>query len=505
VAAFVGAVVGCLATLYLSAAGLAPAVASALATVLLCGPLLLALFLARATHLLPGELYAAIYGGSFGGMTPVLWLSSGASAGAGLPVSTSFILLALLCGLAFAFVAQLELCARRPLARGYGGRSGAIATAASLLFVALAPLFGGDDSLFRAARTETFGDEPGLITLTYIACTLGMFATLIVLRLPRLMAAGTAGRTFCAAALALAGLLILPLQDSVDVSALNGFYAGCFLGMSTPERLSGPLQPVLGAIVLTALLIYERGILSGIGGSLGFAAFVTVVVLTALNRMPAAIAAAIPPRRIVPMSAASGRLLAPPITGLPPKPGLPVVAAIIPVRRPRMIFVSIGSACAIVALLLPAELAPYEPAPSVVASAPARQPEPVPERPALMQAAATASATLAFVNVTADSSAPGAAAIRTAVHGVTEHEPAVGAVPAAVELDAAGELFHEFMKWRASQAAAPSGPQPASRRAAQLATAGAPHPVRPAADRRPVRSAAAAAARPVAPQPATRQ
>jgi hypothetical protein len=502
-AAFLGGVLGCLAALSLSALGFAPAIASALATVLLCGPLLLT----PPAQRLPGEFYSAIYGGSFAGMTPVLWLCSGTSVGAGLPVCISFVSLTLVCGLAFALVAWLELHLGHPLARGFGGRSGAIATAASFLFVALAPLFGGDDSLFRTDRAEALDADPEL-TLTYIACTVGMFVTLAVLRLPRLMAAVTGDRTLAAAALALAGLLVLHLYGAKDLNALNAFYAGCFLGMSTPDRLRGALQPVLGAIILTALLIEERVLLCGIGGSLGLAAFVTMLVLTALSWMLAAVTGAVPPRTIVPPSVASRRL-APPImraTALWPEPMLPVAARSpvkVPLRRSRMIFAPMAGALAMAGLLLPIDLSPDEPAPSVVASRPAAKPEPAPEHAALMLATASAvDATRALANLHTGSTGPSTSAGHPAMADVKAYaeEPAAteldtGGVPVVARQEQSEKLFREFLQWSASHEAAGAQPgvQPAAprhdvKRAAHPATAvltGAPRPV---SERRPVRA-----------------
>src|SRR5947209_7082093 len=67
-AAFAGAFLGCLTTLHFSAGGFVPCIASALAAMLLCG----ALLITRTTSLFPGEMFAAIYGGTFAGMTPLL-------------------------------------------------------------------------------------------------------------------------------------------------------------------------------------------------------------------------------------------------------------------------------------------------------------------------------------------------------------------------------------------------------------------------------------------------
>ena len=280
VAAFAGAFLGCLTTLHLSAFGIVPGIASALATALLCGQLLLT----RATSLFPGGFFPAFYGGTFAGMTPVLWLSNNGSGDSVILAGAIFILLSIVCGFAFSIVAKIDSRSGVPLAFGYGGRSGAIATVASFLFLVLAWLFGADDRLFHGAGADLFNVELKSAALACSACMVGIFATLFVLRRERVASAKMADRTFVASAVALVGLIALHLNTPDDTRALDAFYAGCFLGMSTPERLKGWIQPVLGAVLLTAVLAQVRTFLPGVGGGLGFAAFVTVAVLVALSR-----------------------------------------------------------------------------------------------------------------------------------------------------------------------------------------------------------------------------
>jgi len=285
-AAFVGALLGCLATLYLIAFGIVPEIASALAATLLCSQVLIP----RTIRSLPREFFPAVYGGTFGGMTPVLWLSDNASYRPAL-----FISLSMVCALTFYVVAKIDAhidprAGRRPgfglgFGLGYGGRSGAIATMASLLFVELASLFGADDGPFRAARADILDIDLSSAALTCAACAIGMSATLLALRRGRVASAETADKIFIASSLALIGLVTLHLMGPNGVRILDAFYAGCFLGMSTPERLKGWVEALLAAVVLAVLLLQIRIVLPGIGGSLGFAAFVTVAVLAAVRQM----------------------------------------------------------------------------------------------------------------------------------------------------------------------------------------------------------------------------
>jgi hypothetical protein len=295
VAAFLGALLGCLTTSYLSEVGIAPAIASALATTLLCGQVLLI----RATRCLPDELFTAIYGGAFGGMTSVHWFGNNASDPSSLQLNILLTSLAIICGLAFCMVAAFDGRTNRPFACGYGGRSGAIAAAACLLFVELVSLAGADDRLFRAARADVLGAAPTPAALTFVACLMGTFAVFLPLRGQVLKSATTADRVFLSATIALIGLTSLHLSGLGDATALDAFYAGCFLGMSTPERMKGRIEAVLAAVVLAALLVHVKRLLPGVGGSLGLATFLTVAVFVALSRVTASMAQAFLDRKAV--------------------------------------------------------------------------------------------------------------------------------------------------------------------------------------------------------------
>ena len=208
--AFVGAALGCLTTLYLSAFGMAPAIASALATALLCGQVLVI----RTTGLLPGELFTSIYGGAFGGMTASLWRLAGAPFDQSyLEIGALWISLSLFCGLAFGIVAAIDSRSSRPIAFGYGGRSGAIAAIACFIYLQLASWTTGDE-LFRVADADQTDIDATSASLTCIACLMGTFATLLVLRRFDFKFDKIADRTFIASTVALFGLTALHLDGS---------------------------------------------------------------------------------------------------------------------------------------------------------------------------------------------------------------------------------------------------------------------------------------------------
>jgi hypothetical protein len=207
-------------------------------------------------------------------MTSAFGLSDSASGRSATLTFTLVIVLSIVCGVAFFVVAKLDARSTVPIASGYGGRSGAIATLASFLFIVLGGLMGADASVLFTVDSQT-------ASLAFFACIGETFATLFVLRRRRVAAAEMANRIFIASAVALLGSMALHLGLPGDARTLDAFYAGCFLGMSTPERLNGWFQPVLGALVLTSTLVLMRAVLPGVGGSLGFAAFVTVAILVA--------------------------------------------------------------------------------------------------------------------------------------------------------------------------------------------------------------------------------
>jgi hypothetical protein len=276
IAAFAGGLLGCLTTEYFSASGIAPDLGSALATALLCG----ALLITRTTFLFAAAFFPAVYGGAFAGMTPIVWLNDSAT-------SALSVALSIVCGLVFFVVAKLDSRSAAPVGTGCGGRLGAIAVVASFLFVQLVRPLGADTSRFHTVAAGAFELEPWSAIRALLACLVGIFGTLLVLRQRRIADGGVAVRIFIASAVALSGLIVLHLGDPDDAQAMDAFYAGCFAGMSTHDRLKGWFQPASAALVLVVLLVPVRAFLNGFGGGLGLAAFIAVLLLVAASRATA--------------------------------------------------------------------------------------------------------------------------------------------------------------------------------------------------------------------------
>ncbi|MGJ5175811.1 hypothetical protein ACQR16_17860 [Bradyrhizobium oligotrophicum] len=279
-ASFIAGFIGCLMTLHLSASGLSPLVSSAMVALLLCASLILT----RTAHLVPGAFFSSAYGGSLVGMTPVTLLNASALR-AGLALDAVFVLLALFCGLVFCLACALDLWLRGGLARGYGGRLGALAAVASVLFVGLAQMLGAEGELFPILRRGMLEQRPGGAAITFALCTAGMFATIAALRCPPVAASRRAVRIFAAAGVALAGLVLLQQFVPTGTCDPDAYYAGCFLGMSSPRRLRSLLQAMAAVVLLTALLVLTCPILPAVGGSLGYVAFASVLFVDAAVRL----------------------------------------------------------------------------------------------------------------------------------------------------------------------------------------------------------------------------
>jgi len=284
VTAFAGAFLGCSVTTCLGAFGIASDIASASATLLLC----VLARLTRTTGLLTDEFFPALYGGTFAGMTPIIWLGGSASGHPAAWMAALSISLSITCGLAFSVVATLDARTAAPVGAGCGGRSGAIAAAASLLFIQVAWWSGVDAGRFHNVQVGALNVEPWSAALGLLACAAGVFVTSFALRQPRIADGSASQKVTVASAAALSGLMILCLGDPHDANLRDDYYAGCFLGMSRLDRLKGWFRPVLDAFLLMILLLPVRALLPGIGGRLGLAAFAAVMMLGAANRAAAA-------------------------------------------------------------------------------------------------------------------------------------------------------------------------------------------------------------------------
>jgi hypothetical protein len=282
-AAFAGGFLGCLVTLELTAIGVMSSLASASTTAVLCGLLLIT----RTARCLSGAFFPALYGGTFGGMTSVTSLTNITLSHSNILTAGLFVALSIVCGFAFLVATRVDARSVIPIASGYGGRLGMIAAMASFVFIDLAQrLIGFHSTVLPGIRTASI-PEPNVLALKLGACMAGTFVTFFIFRLAAVAEAGSPERIYLASAIAVSGLALLSIFNSNSTGTSGYFYAGCFLGTSSSERLTGWRQTAFGAAVLTATLPAVRAILPDVGGGLGLAAFFTVAFVSAVSRATA--------------------------------------------------------------------------------------------------------------------------------------------------------------------------------------------------------------------------
>jgi hypothetical protein len=129
-----------------------------------------------------------------------------------------------------------------------------IAAIASFVFIDLAQrLLGFHSIVFPGIHTASI-PEPNVLALKLGACMAGAFVTFHIFRLGAVAEAGSAEPIYIASAVATSGLALLSIFNSNSTGTAGDFYAGCFLGTSSSERLTGWRQTAFGAVVLTATL-----------------------------------------------------------------------------------------------------------------------------------------------------------------------------------------------------------------------------------------------------------
>src|SRR5215469_941096 len=236
--------------------------------------------------MLVGSVLPSLYGGTFGGMTSVASLTNNTSHSVIVTVAL-FVALSIVCGLAFLVTTRVDARSVIPIASGYGGRLGMIAAIASFIFIDLAQrLLGFHSNVLPGIRTASI-PEPNVLALKLGVCMAGTFVTFFIFRLAGVAEAGSPERIYIASAVAVSGLALLSIFNSNSRGTSGDFYAGCFLGTSSSERLTGWRQTAFGAVVLTAMLPVVRAIFPDLGGGLGLAAFFTVAFVSAVSRVVA--------------------------------------------------------------------------------------------------------------------------------------------------------------------------------------------------------------------------
>ena len=268
---FVHVIFGSVATSALLAAGVDPVLASSGATVFY----LIIAFLLRFKRQQP----AAVFCGTFAGMTSFFVFFNKAPFSLGLAILV-YLCIAIVTGSLYVLIMHFEHKLPKQSFNGFGGRLGAIAfigSAACLITTGLLiRLFSGDFQVVVLKDSVTFSEKAPMVMV--LASALGSLLTRILGKEIKSTIPGL-NITLSASACGFVGGLVFLLLPPLGPIASLYWYAGNFAGMSSTSILhSHPRILLAGAItgVFLAGLHYYG---SGIGGLLGFSAFLAVIVL----------------------------------------------------------------------------------------------------------------------------------------------------------------------------------------------------------------------------------
>ena len=274
---FLHVVLGSLATSALVAAGVKPVLASSGAGILY----VLAGFLVR----LRGQQPAAVFCGTFAGMTSFAAFFNQAPSGPGFSILIN-VSTAILTGILYVLVMYSGQKLPNRLFNGYGGRLGAIAFAGSAVCLMTAGLLIRLSSPHFQLLVVKEGAVPsGTAHLAMILTSAaGSFFTR---RFTRNINSTIPGLNvvLSASVCGFGGgviLLFLPLWGPV---ASLYWYAGNFAGMSSRPILGSDASILLAGAITGIFLGGLHGYASGVGGLLGFSAFLAVIFWNSVSRL----------------------------------------------------------------------------------------------------------------------------------------------------------------------------------------------------------------------------
>jgi hypothetical protein len=262
---------GFVTTSVLVAAGLEPVLASSGVTIFY----LLAAFVLRFR----GQQPAAVFCGTFAGMTSLLVFFDRA------PFSPGFSLLIYSCigivtGVLYVLIMYFEHKLPKQLFNGHGGRLGAIAfigSAVCLLITGLLMrLFSDDCQVVVLKHSAAFSGKAPLAMI--VVSALGSFLTRILAKNTKSTIPGL-NVVLSASVCGLVGGIIFPSLLTLGPVASLYWYAGNFAGMSSASILDSHAKILLAGAITGIILAGLHYYGSGAGGLLGFSAFLAVTVL----------------------------------------------------------------------------------------------------------------------------------------------------------------------------------------------------------------------------------
>jgi hypothetical protein len=222
---------------------------------------------------------AAVFCGTFAGMTSFFGFFNRA------PFSLGFSILIYLCiavvtGSLYVLIMYFEHKLPKRLFSGYGGRLGAIAfvgSAACLMLTGLLiRLFSGDFQVVVLKDSAAFSEKAPLAMI--LASALGSFLTRILAKDINSTTPGL--NVVLSASLCgfLGGILFLFVPTLGPIASLY-WYAGNFAGMSSTSILDSHARILIAGAITGVFLAGLHYFASGVGGLLGFSAFLAVIVL----------------------------------------------------------------------------------------------------------------------------------------------------------------------------------------------------------------------------------
>src|SRR6516162_4897090 len=268
---FLHAMFGCVATSALLVAGVHPVLASSGATVFY----LIVGFVLRFKRQQP----AAVFCGTFAGMTSFFVFFNKAPFSLGFSIMV-YLCIAIVTGSLYVLIIHFEHKLPKRCFDGYGGRLGAIAfigSGACLITTGLLiRLLSGDFQVVVLKDSATFSAKAPLVMI--LASALGAFLTRILAKDIKSTIPGlnvTLSASLCGF---VGGIVFLFLPPLGPIASLY-WYAGNFAGMSSTSILDSHPRILLAGAITGVFLAGLHYYGSGIGGLLGFSAFLAVIVL----------------------------------------------------------------------------------------------------------------------------------------------------------------------------------------------------------------------------------
>ena len=271
---FLHVLFGSVATSALVIVGIQPILASSGATI----SYLLVAFVLR----FKGQQPAAVFCGTFAGMTSFFVFFNRYPSGLGFPILI-YLCIAIATGSLYVLIMRFEHALPKRLFSGYGGRLGAIAFIGSAVCLMITGLLiwvvSGDFQVVVLKDSAPFSGKAPIAMILISA--IGALLTRILAQNLNSAVPGLNVVLSSSACGFIGGIIFLSLPTLGPIAGLY-WYAGSFAGMSSTSILDSRARILLAGamtgVFLAGLDLYG----SGVGGLLGFSAFLAVIVVKSI-------------------------------------------------------------------------------------------------------------------------------------------------------------------------------------------------------------------------------